>query len=76
MTLERLVELANELLESFTRRYQLFRSLDADLSLQFVDIEMGEQHRAIRSLSGGERFLVSLSGRTRNTSSATMSVSR
>lgn len=26
-----------------------------------IDTEMGEEHRAIRSLSGGERFLVSLS---------------
>ena len=61
LTLDQLVELANEHLDSFSRRYQLFRSPDADLSLHVVDIEMGEEHRAIRSLSGGERFLVSLS---------------
>jgi exonuclease SbcC len=61
LTLDQLVELANEHLESFSRRYQLFRSPDAELSLHVVDIEMGEEHRAIRSLSGGERFLVSLS---------------
>lgn len=61
LTLDQLVELANEHLDSFSRRYHLFRSPDADLSLHAVDIEMGEEHRAIRSLSGGERFLVSLS---------------
>lgn len=61
LTLDQLVELANEHLDSFSRRYQLFRSPEADLSLHVVDIEMGEEHRAIRSLSGGERFLVSLS---------------
>ena len=61
LTLDQLVELANEHLDSFSKRYHLFRSPDADLSLHVVDIEMGEEHRAIRSLSGGERFLVSLS---------------
>ena len=29
--------------------------------MHVIDTEMGEEHRAIRSLSGGERFLVSLS---------------
>jgi exonuclease SbcC len=60
-TLDQLVQLANEHLDSFSKRYQLARSLEADLSLHVIDNEMGEEHRAIRSLSGGERFLVSLS---------------
>ena len=61
LTLDQQVELANDHLDNFSRRYQLFRNPDADLSLHVVDIEMGEEHRAIRSPSGGERFLVSLS---------------
>jgi exonuclease SbcC len=61
LTLEQLVQLANEHLDSFSRRYQLARSPDAELSLHVIDNDMGEEHRALRSLSGGERFLVSLS---------------
>jgi DNA repair protein SbcC/Rad50 len=60
-TLDQLVQLANDHLNSFSKRYQLARSQEADLSLHVIDTEMGEEHRAIRSLSGGERFLVSLS---------------
>ena len=60
-TLDQLVQLANDHLNGFSKRYQLARSQEADLSLHVVDNEMGEEHRAIRSLSGGERFLVSLS---------------
>jgi exonuclease SbcC len=60
-TLDQLVQLANDHLNSFSKRYQLARGQDADLSLHVIDNEMGEEHRAIRSLSGGERFLVSLS---------------
>lgn len=61
LTLDQLVQLANEHLDNFSKRYQLARSHDADLSLHIIDDDMGEEHRAIRSLSGGERFLVSLS---------------
>jgi exonuclease SbcC len=60
-TLDQLVQLANDHLNNFSKRYQLARSQEADLSLHVIDNEMGEEHRAIRSLSGGERFLVSLS---------------
>jgi DNA repair protein SbcC/Rad50 len=60
-TLDQLVQLANDHLNSFSKRYQLARSQEADLSLHVIDNEMGEEHRAVRSLSGGERFLVSLS---------------
>jgi exonuclease SbcC len=61
LTLDQLVQLANEHLDNFSKRYQLARSHDADLSLHIIDNDMGEEHRGIRSLSGGERFLVSLS---------------
>ncbi len=60
LTLDQLVQLANEHLDNFSKRYQLARSHDADLALHIIDNDMGEEHRAIRSLSGGERFLVSL----------------
>src|SRR5204863_514806 len=41
-------------------RYRLARSAGADLALHVVDRDMGDERRATRSLSGGERFLVSL----------------
>ena len=40
-------------------RYRLARA-PGDLSLQVVDRDMGGEVRGVRSLSGGERFLVSL----------------
>ena len=58
ITLEALVGLANEQLTLIAPRYRLARG-DA-LSLHVVDQEMGGDQRASRSLSGGERFLVSL----------------
>lgn len=61
ITLEQLVQLANEHLASFSGRYQLTRSADTELALHVIDFDMGEEHRSVRSLSGGERFLVSLS---------------
>ncbi len=61
ITLEHLVELANDHLTNFSGRYQLARSSGSDLALHVVDSDMGEEHRSVRSLSGGERFLVSLS---------------
>jgi len=61
ITLEQLVQLANEHLTSFSGRYQLAQSTDTELALHVIDSDMGEEHRSVRSLSGGERFLVSLS---------------
>ncbi|MBY6240979.1 SbcC/MukB-like Walker B domain-containing protein, partial [Methylosinus sp. Sm6] len=63
VTLERLVALANRHLESLTPRYRLERSASdvADLGLQIVDRELCDERRSTRSLSGGERFLASLS---------------
>ena len=45
LTLEQLVQLANEHLASFSGRYQLARSPDADLSLHIIDSDMGEEHQ-------------------------------
>ncbi|WP_019906119.1 AAA family ATPase [Methylobacterium sp. 77] len=60
VTLEHLVRLANEHLLALSPRYRLVRGDVANLSLYVVDRDMGEEVRATRSLSGGERFLVSL----------------
>ncbi len=58
ITLDALVGLANEQLGMLAPRYRLTRG-DA-LSLHVADLDMGGEVRASRSLSGGERFLVSL----------------
>ncbi|RGP37069.1 AAA family ATPase [Pseudotabrizicola alkalilacus] len=58
ITLEVLVDHANHHLSHLNPRYRLRRA--ADLALQVVDRDMGDEARATRSLSGGERFLVSL----------------
>lgn len=61
ITLDHLVQLANDHLAGLGPRYQLVRGRDAELTLHVVDRDMGGEVRATRSLSGGERFLVSLS---------------
>lgn len=58
ITLEVLVDHANHHLADLNPRYRLRRA--ADLALQVEDRDMGDEARATRSLSGGERFLVSL----------------
>ncbi|CAO4163301.1 AAA family ATPase [Methylorubrum aminovorans] len=60
VTLDHLVHLANDQLKALSPRYRLARSAGADLALHVVDRDMGDERRATRSLSGGERFLVSL----------------
>jgi exonuclease SbcC len=61
ITLDHLVQLANDHLAALSSRYRLARGPDSDLTLHVVDRDMGGEIRATRSLSGGERFLVSLS---------------
>ena len=58
ITLDVLVEHANRHLADLNPRYRLRRA--AELALQVEDRDMGDSPRATRSLSGGERFLVSL----------------
>lgn len=58
ITLDVLVDLANQHLVDLNPRYRLRRA--ADLALQVEDLDMANEARATRSLSGGERFLVSL----------------
>ncbi|TCQ14634.1 AAA family ATPase [Rhizobium sp. PP-CC-3G-465] len=58
ITLDVLVDHANHHLIDLNPRYRLRRA--ADLALQVEDRDMGDEARATRSLSGGERFLLSL----------------
>jgi exonuclease SbcC len=60
VTLDHLVRLANDQLAALNPRYALQRSTVADLTFDVIDREMGDDVRTPRSLSGGERFLVSL----------------
>ena len=58
ITLDVLVDHANHHLADLNPRYRLRRA--EELALQVEDCDMGGEARATRSLSGGERFLVSL----------------
>ncbi|MBV8664008.1 MAG: chromosome segregation protein SMC, partial [Hyphomicrobiales bacterium] len=60
ITLRALVQYANAQLEVLAPRYRLAQTADESLGLWVVDQDMGEEIRSTRSLSGGERFLVSL----------------
>jgi len=60
ITLDHLVQLANDHLNALSPRYRLARGAASDLTLHIIDRDMGAEVRATRSLSGGERFLVSL----------------
>jgi exonuclease SbcC len=60
VTLGHLVRLANVQLQALNPRYALIGSKTSDLSIDVLDREMGDEVRHPRSLSGGERFLVSL----------------
>jgi len=59
VTLSILVEQANHHLEGIKPRYRLALG-EGKLSLRVVDEDMAGEIRSTRSLSGGERFLVSL----------------
>lgn len=59
-TFEQLVALANAQLASILPRYRLRAAAATGLSLHVLDRHMGDEARAPRSLSGGERFLLAL----------------
>lgn len=61
LTLDRLLGLANGHMVELTPRYVLQRAPGTDLDLQVIDRDMADEVRAVANLSGGERFLVSLS---------------
>jgi exonuclease SbcC len=60
LTFEYLLELANIHLADLHRRYELQRAPGGELALQVIDHDMADEVRGVHSLSGGERFLVSL----------------
>lgn len=59
LTLDILLAYANAHLKDLARRYRLER-VPNSLGLMVVDQDMGNEHRSVHSLSGGESFLVSL----------------
>lgn len=60
LTLDKLLFEANRQLTELAPRYQLQRVPGSSLALQVIDQDMGDEVRALASLSGGETFLVSL----------------
>jgi exonuclease SbcC len=63
LTLQRLLVLANHRLGGLTDRYQIDIPTDQEEAdgLMIVDDHMGGQRRSVKTLSGGETFLMSLS---------------
>lgn len=60
LTLEHLVQLANQRLAILHDRYCLSRSADSELELSVIDTWQADAARDTQTLSGGESFLVSL----------------
>ncbi|WP_419832988.1 SbcC/MukB-like Walker B domain-containing protein [Endozoicomonas atrinae] len=60
LTLDHLILLANRQLEQLHARYLLNRKSNDELSLEVLDTWQGDTARDIKTLSGGESFLVSL----------------
>lgn len=60
LTLDRLLEHANDRLIELKPRYTLQRGAGGDMLIQVLDNDMGGELRGLHNLSGGERFLVSL----------------
>src|SRR5690606_33789865 len=60
LTLDHLVDLANQQLARLHGRYQLARSSSGDVELEVIDTWQGGVARDCKTLSGGESFLVSL----------------
>jgi exonuclease SbcC len=60
ITLDQLINLANQHLQLLSSRYTLARSEDKLLELEVVDAYQGNVIRPVSTLSGGESFIVSL----------------
>jgi exonuclease SbcC len=60
LTLDALIDQANAHLRQLRPRYRLQRVPGFDMELQVIDGDMGDEVRAVATLSGGEAFLVSL----------------
>ncbi|MDM8548286.1 AAA family ATPase [Candidatus Venteria ishoeyi] len=60
LTLEQLLGLANQHLQKLNPRYRMRREPDKELMLEIIDSYQADYNRPMNTLSGGERFLVSL----------------
>ncbi|MCO6478291.1 MAG: AAA family ATPase [Phaeodactylibacter sp.] len=60
LTLQKLVQLANEHLQRLNGRYVINKRSDEDLELEIIDTYQADNRRSMNTLSGGESFLVSL----------------
>ena len=60
LSLESLVFLANEHLKILNRRYLLAVKKSSELELEVIDLDQNENRRGVKTLSGGESFVVSL----------------
>lgn len=60
LTLAQLVQLANRYLDQLNPRYQIRRIPKTDLELEILDRDQADNIRSVKTLSGGETFLVSL----------------
>jgi exonuclease SbcC len=60
LTLDNLVYLANQEMAKLHQRYQLQRNSEEPLALQVIDLWQANAVRDVKTLSGGESFLVSL----------------
>ncbi|MCP4322216.1 MAG: AAA family ATPase [Alteromonadales bacterium] len=60
LTLDNLILLANREMANLDQRYQLKRNVDEELALQVIDCWQAGSVRDVKTLSGGESFLVSL----------------
>jgi exonuclease SbcC len=61
LTLRHLLKLANQRLKELSERYRLDTSEENTDNLVVADLDMGGQRRSVKTLSGGETFLLSLS---------------
>ncbi|KXV33848.1 exonuclease SbcC [Gluconobacter thailandicus] len=60
LTLDHLLDFANERLADLKPRYSLQRAPAGEMLIEVIDNDMGGLVRGLQNLSGGERFLVSL----------------
>ena len=60
ITLDQLINLANQHLKQLSSRYMLVRSEEKLLELEIIDAYQGNVVRPVSTLSGGESFIVSL----------------